>query len=184
ITSFPNLAEIASCGSLLAPMPRNIRVATALDPNYIMPNPVPFPQLRRWHFTTPPLGAWGTMSTIPTIRITAPAITHLRFSGLQKEKSFIDGLKAGLPETIQHVYVKPAGPSRPGGARGGRRLDPRDFTMELERLNRTESRFVLLPDYNADEATERCTIREWEERIDGGDGCWSLRERVFPDKPL
>ncbi|KZP14077.1 hypothetical protein FIBSPDRAFT_868685, partial [Athelia psychrophila] len=173
ITPFPRLAELASNGFPMLP------------PDYPLdsdgPNTTPCspcPQLRRWHLMELPWMLSG-QGGVATICATAPALTHLRFSDLQQESDFAYNLEDGLPGTIQHVYVKPAGPPAPGGWCGTPRIAYGSLMSGLKRLNLTDSRLVLLPAYKADETAGTFIMGEWEERVNGGDGCWSLRERVL-----
>ncbi|KZP30040.1 hypothetical protein FIBSPDRAFT_142097 [Athelia psychrophila] len=169
-TSFPQLAELASNGPVI-PVSHTIPELNTTPCS-------PYPKLRCWHLTGLHL-MWRGEGAFATIRTAAPAITHARFSGLREYSGFVSDMRAGLPETIQHFYVKPAG--LPAGWRGNARASYRNFRDGLKMLNLTDSRLVLLPEYRTDENFGTCTTSEWEERINGGDGCWSLRERVLPE---
>ncbi|KZP21335.1 hypothetical protein FIBSPDRAFT_860780, partial [Athelia psychrophila] len=114
-TPFPQLVELASNGFPIVP-----------DYSHTISGPSnaprgPCPQLRRWHLMQLPrvLRGQGGVATICT---TAPAITHLRFSGLQRESHFASDLKVGLPETIHYVYVKPERPLGRGRKGGTARI--------------------------------------------------------------
>ncbi|KZP14835.1 hypothetical protein FIBSPDRAFT_867969 [Athelia psychrophila] len=168
---FPRLVELASHSF---PPPRRSSSAS------IEPNVAPFPQLHRCYFMcTGPLGI--SEKRLGDIYITAPAITHLRFATLQLESCFASDLTATLSDTIQLVYVKPGAPPMYGGRR---KTSYQYLTSGLEELNRTDSRLVLLPAYLVDDPERPITTGEWEERINGGDGCWSLRERILADNNI
>ncbi|KZP14836.1 hypothetical protein FIBSPDRAFT_867970 [Athelia psychrophila] len=160
--------------------PRLIELESHSFPHHrIETNIAQFPQLRRWYYIHITYGAvTGNQHLINNIRVIAPAITHLRFSGLQVESLFASDLMAALPETIQLVYVKPA--ARPAYGRWRRPYYQR-FTAELEELNKIDNRLVLLPAYISNETASTSIVSDWEERINGGDGCWSLRERLLGD---
>ncbi|KZP12670.1 hypothetical protein FIBSPDRAFT_870045 [Athelia psychrophila] len=48
----------------------------------------------------------------------------------------------------------------------------------MDMNTRGDARFVLL--YPSSGYPERHTVGEWLERVGGGEGCWSLREKVLP----
>ncbi|KZP14827.1 hypothetical protein FIBSPDRAFT_867959 [Athelia psychrophila] len=169
-TPFPRLVELASHSF---PSPRRSS-RTAIEQDVAQ-----FPQLRRCHFVrTGRLGI--TEQRLGDIHIAAPAITHLRFSSLQLEANPAATLTAPLPETVQLVYVKPGAP--PVYYRGVKKPLYQYLTSLLEALNRADSRLVLLPAYVSDDLERPTITSEWEERINGGDGCWSLRERILADR--
>ncbi|KAF7969530.1 hypothetical protein HWV62_26971 [Athelia sp. TMB] len=165
-----------------------------------------FPKLHRWHLMTYPRRSKPDPFT--SITTLAPAITHLRFSNLEQEPFFPSDLKVALniavpwqpsshartrssrvgfhppispigrlPSSIQYVYVKPAAPPTPGGMCGTPVLSYRSLIGGLEVLRKSDSRIVLLPSYDS-YWEARCTSSDWEDRINGGDGCWSLREQI------
>lgn len=156
--SFPRLAELASNGFLRAPN------------GIAEPNPAPFPQVLRWHLMHYPY-MQGDPDVFANICVIAPAITHLHFSYLGVRLSFVSDLQARLPEIIQHVYLKLESQIAASRVHG-------IFTIRLKELNLTDTRIVLLPESKADGAVGTCTMDDWEEGINGGDWCWSLRERV------
>lgn len=179
-TTFPRLTNLTSDGFPLH----------YYDTEDDEPDPVLCPQLRRWHIigypeTFPRISRNDNFSVIAII---APSITHLRFSGIQKETFFAEDLETALglatevqgealhverlPKNIQRVYVKP-GPSPSGDTR----ISYANLMARLRQLNRSNNRFILLKAYKkADTIT--CTSNEWLGFINGGEGCWSLHERV------
>ncbi|KAF7969531.1 hypothetical protein HWV62_26973 [Athelia sp. TMB] len=196
---FPRLEELAS---------RSVPVQNPPSDSDVVQTPVVCPKLRRWHLMSLPTmqlprGGGDIFSTIATI---APSITDLFFSGLQLEIWFpshlniaFDGIQpqqsssstdsgrlstfnhpisciGRLPKSIENVYLKPAPAPGPGGRCDHPYMCYEGLKGEMEALSRADNRIVLLPSYIDHRA--RCTVSEWEERINGGDGCWSLRDRI------
>ncbi|KAF7981944.1 hypothetical protein HWV62_30729 [Athelia sp. TMB] len=195
---FPRLEELASSSFPIHDSPDDGNGPRAL---------AVCPKLRRWHLMSLPImqfrGREGDI--LSTIAAIAPSITHLFFSDFQQEILFPSDLKFALdviepqqssfrtvltytsglnqptsyigrlPKSIENVYVKPAPPPSPGRC-GYSYMCYESLKGDLEALSRTDSRIVLLPSYVDHRA--RCTVSGWEERIDGGDGCWSLHERI------
>lgn len=156
---FPRLVELASHRFPQHPIEHNIP---------------PFPQLRRWHCTLMLFGGvTKDQNMFGNMCITAPAITHVRFSGLQAGPNFAIALKVALPDTVQLVYAKPAA-SLP-------RRQRLNLALTLEELNKSDRRLVLLPGYIFRQNAKTFITGDWEKRINGGDGCWSLRERILAD---
>ncbi|KZP14822.1 hypothetical protein FIBSPDRAFT_101480 [Athelia psychrophila] len=183
--TFPRLSELTSDGYPLH--------------TWCAPDDVPAsalcPQLRRWHMVDYPANIFGLITTV------APSLTHLRFSGLQQDGAFPLDLKAALeivaerpnddfrageapdnrtgrlPDTIQSVYVQPA-KAPPRGPCGTVMMSYGQLMWGLQELNKAESRLVLLKEFNNDWG-RICTSSEWLDRINGGQGCWSLRDRIL-----
>ena len=150
----------------------------------------PCHQLRRMHIVQP-----HRSDLFGGIRNIAPSLTHLRFSGLQREvvklevaleiREEASRLTRGssvaiLPSSVQNIIVKPSGPP----ARRGTHAE--SYQTQLRRLNEMGERFVLLK-------AQDDTIyddSDWLDRIAGGDGCWSLADHanvtsqnlIFPPK--
>ena len=144
-------------------------------------------QLRRLH-----IGTIRSNDPFGCVRKLAPFLTHLRISGVKQECWFGPYLEEALgireeslppssrlPLTVQKVLVKPACPPEGGGCPGTSRALYDAVLSDLRYLNETEDRVILL---NAKEQwTPLQCIREkddWLDRVAGGEGCWSLTDRV------
>ncbi|KAF7981943.1 hypothetical protein HWV62_30727 [Athelia sp. TMB] len=187
---FPRLEELVS---------NDLPISNDRD---AMPTLALFPRLHHWHLMTYPRRSKPDVFT--AISTLAPIITHLRFSDLQQEAYFPSYLKVALditnsqqspsvvpmvgfhhlvshigrlPSSIESVYVKPAAPPAPGGMCGTPHTSYAHLIVGLEVLRKLDSRIVPLPSYN-NHLEPRCALSEWEGRINGGDGCWSLPERI------
>ncbi|KAF7973436.1 hypothetical protein HWV62_15126 [Athelia sp. TMB] len=148
------------------------------------------PQLRRWHLVRqPPTRLLVDMHNI------APAITHLRFSGLDQHNSlnfhFVAALgghipplndiwehpKHGLPKSLQKLYLQPV-------RQLSWEIDDDPPLTVLRNLNGVDSRLVLLKapagDYERGARYRICTSSEWQDCVNGGSECWSLSDRVPP----
>ncbi|KZP07846.1 hypothetical protein FIBSPDRAFT_875027 [Athelia psychrophila] len=171
-TSFPRLVELASHG-----FPINRKSPYDLIEQDI----TPFPQLLRWYYMHTAFIHIPALNPhdLADIHITAPMLTHLRLSINEEESYLPSALKASLPDTIQLVYVKPKAPYARWPA-----SDYRALMRGLEELNEADSRLVLLPAYTTHENPMYLVLGDWEERISGGDGCWSLRERILADSSV
>ncbi|KAF7968385.1 hypothetical protein HWV62_30655 [Athelia sp. TMB] len=186
--SFPRLEELTSDGFPLVP-----QILKESDVLFESDLPLPdsieitfqWPHLRRWHLTNFPY-MWGGCSVFGTIPIIAPAITHLRFSSLQQEASFGWDLEAALglatqqsgstsllPSTIQQVYVKLAPPPPSDGWCGTSAIAYEGLVDDLENLRNISSQVVLLGVEGPESRIS--TLAHWEDRVAGGEGCWSLR---------
>lgn len=202
---FPSLVELAKPGFPI--FPENTWAGTDTST-------VRFPQLRRWHLMNYPLSR--STNALAGIRDVAPGLIHLRISGIQGQESFVNDLRASmpeimhnvpvarsgifrgtgrgqhrepvpidpkvrLPESIQYIHLKPA--AYPSGARcGNPGMRYGELMWTLMRLNDTCKHVVLLPAYDTAEgyqAVRHSLSSDWEERINGGDGCWSLRDRII-----
>ena len=162
------------------------------------------PKLRRWHFTHYPLSTWAWIGddVIGTIRLIAPCITHVRFSdlyhpfGVSQQSRLVSSLNSALgldphrdslaqqpSETFEMVYAQPGVPPDIKEGLGAVRLMYDWLLMSLQNLNETDDRFVLLLP-RADEGRSLCAASVWEERINGGEGCWSLSESVQGGKEM
>ncbi|KAF7980016.1 hypothetical protein HWV62_40128 [Athelia sp. TMB] len=163
------------------------------------------PKLRRWHFIHYPLSAWAWISNdvIGTIRLIAPCITHVRFSDLyhpfgvsQQLSGLVSSLNSALgldpdrdplaqqpSETFEVVYAQPGVPPDIKAGLGAVRLMYDWLLMSLQNLNEADDRFVLLMP-RADDVVSLCAASVWEERINGGEGCWSLSESVRGGKKM
>ncbi|KZP14797.1 hypothetical protein FIBSPDRAFT_796367 [Athelia psychrophila] len=176
VLTFPRLTELTSYGF---PLP-------SLWLSDDKPTSALCPQLRRWHIMRfPPMDPLDVFETITTV---APSLTHLRFSGLQQNSSFARDLETALsgsngdsctgrlPASIQKVYVKPL-TAPPWGPCATAKMSYGQLMRGLEELNKADSRLVLLKKYKED-GERMCTSGEWLDRINGGQGCWSLRGRI------
>ncbi|KAF7968394.1 hypothetical protein HWV62_30673 [Athelia sp. TMB] len=185
--SFPRLEELTSDGFPLIPqIPKESDVL--FEPGFPLPDSIEitfqWPHLRRWHLTRFPY-MWGGCSVFGTIPIVAPAITHLRFSSLH-EASFCWDLEAALglatqesgntsllPSTIQQVYVKLAPPPPNDGWYGTGAIAYKGLVDGLENLRNISSQVVSLGVAEPESCIS--TLADWEDRVAGGEGCWSLR---------
>ncbi|KZP07821.1 hypothetical protein FIBSPDRAFT_875078 [Athelia psychrophila] len=141
------------------------------------------PALRHWNITTTPPLHFG-MTFFVRLSVLAPSLSHIRVTS----GCFIPGpgrimsnytrgsprLLASLPSGIQKLYVKPVTPVAPG--RIGSPAYIMRILMDLNALG--DARFVLLSPCVG--YRERYAVGEWLERVDGGEGCWSLREQILP----
>ncbi|KAF7981935.1 hypothetical protein HWV62_30711 [Athelia sp. TMB] len=160
------------------------------------PNVALCPKLRRWHLTSYPL-LWKEQDVFTIISNIAPSITHLRFSGLLPcHVDFPSHLKATLelieppqdvviekpkwpigilPATIVNIFVKPAAaPKNERFVWINPRVSYDILVRKLEILSRADRRVVVLQSEKGS-CQIRCTSGDFEERVNGGDGCWSLR---------
>lgn len=77
-----------------------------------------------------------------------------------------------LPSSIQKLYVRPANPPWRPGLHAS-------ILRTLKEINaRGDARFVLLSQDIGN--PERYIVKQWLERVDGGEGCWSFREMLLP----
>lgn len=172
---FPRLIELASYGFPYR-KPKGSRA----------PSHVSCPNLRRWHLISY-TGVWHGKDAFAHISIITPKITHLRFSDVPKSANFSSHFLAALslsasessqlskkeklPLTLESVLVKPAPYPKPGKC-GTPGIVHGRFVRELGRLHQIDNRIVLLPPNRSDEGKQKCTVQEWEERLNGGEGCW------------
>ncbi|KAF7981960.1 hypothetical protein HWV62_30761 [Athelia sp. TMB] len=201
VGSFPRLVEMTSDG--LPGLAESFETGDE-------PTRPPCPRLRRWHLVC-------QLRTHPTTLLIylhniAPAITHLRFSRFQQNREnnnhhFLaalgvptDGLSdrwdlptRELPASVR-LYLKPFERATwthmsTSGPYDGIGNNP--CMVALRHLNDVDSRMVLLRAPTcAEENWVRfgiCTAREWQERVNGDDECWSVSDRVppkaFPRRP-
>ncbi|KAF7979708.1 hypothetical protein HWV62_41050 [Athelia sp. TMB] len=196
LLTFPRLEELASGPRLIPDSAGNSDIAQTL---------VICPKLRHWHIACGSFMQFRGrerefFSTIATI---APSITHLLFSGLQQEfEWFPSHLKVALdmiepqqsssraafsevnqltshvgrlPKSIESVYLRPAPPPARGDRFDHQLMWYERLMGNLEALSRASSCIVLLPSCINHQA--RCMMSEWEERINGAEGWWDLRDR-------
>lgn len=148
-----------------------------------------FPVLDYWNITFERfmLDCPGVLACIPTV---APSLSHLRVVGnigpLHRDlsRALATGSQCNqgeisIPPSIKKIYMKPL--TKPLNLRSPGNILHERFVQGLKQLNELgDARFVLLLPYHLGE--ERYTVEEWLERVNGGGGCWSLRDRVPPSK--
>lgn len=152
---------------------------------------VPCQRLRRLHI----IGDIRMGSPFTCVGKLAPLLTHLRISGVQNPRWFGSSLERALgigegmeilaqnrplygrlPLSVQQVLVKLANPPEDGGHPGMPWASYDAVSGVLLYLNETEDRVILL---KAEEHLECiCEEDDWLDRVAGGEGCWSLRDRV------
>jgi hypothetical protein len=151
----------------------------------------PCHQLRRLNVVQP-----HTSNLFGGICDIAPFLTHLHFSGIQRESDLVDKLEvalgiteashaqtrrssaAQLPSSVQKIIAKPAGPPAPTGWCGTHAASYEYLMTELRRLNEEDDdRFVLLDAKDNTRSPQRIDD-EWLDRVAGGEGCWSISDVV------
>lgn len=171
---FPRLRELQSDGLSL----RHSTVSSSY--------PI-YPVLRYWNINTvPPPSLNGValaanwITFLPSI---APSLSHFQVpeycfmpDNILEDfartllgvalQSHGGGESSPLPMSVEKVFVKPRASSIMGSL--------------LRPMNkRGDARFVLLPLYRWDEPSYG--LEAWLDRVDGGEGCWSLRDRLLPE---
>lgn len=165
-----------------------------------------YPRLQRWHLVSySDTWAWKRPEKFTAISTFAPCITHLMFSDLPVEADFPSDLAVALgvaippgclpkcaiplymrgqsaatvgklPSSTERVYLNPR--ARPSSHDNPQyHFSYAELITGLEALHGLDSRIVLLQSY-ANQQEIRFTESEWEERVNGGDGFWSLCDRI------
>ena len=142
-----------------------------------------------------------TNTLFESIASHTPSLTHLHFSGIQRRETFFvtdlevafgtreespvhSGLIRRLPtarllSSVQKVFMKPAGPPAHTEWCGTHAADYEDLLQDLYILNGKEDRLVLLKEQDKlTESLQHDDETDWLNRVAGGEGCWSVDERI------
>ncbi|KDQ63968.1 hypothetical protein JAAARDRAFT_52022 [Jaapia argillacea MUCL 33604] len=182
----------------LPPLP-NLRELTICGDWHETTTSFSFPSLRRLHL----LGPYCSESDIQLLIQSAPALTHLRLSGLEERMDLSSFIKSilGVPSDdylasssssprpihLERLLVHPRNPTRFGcGFAHGCYLNKLHGIQQLLE-GHTEGKGVLLQSKVWDRDFDSEIDREkelWVSRMSGGLGCWDESSRVVPDQPV
>jgi len=190
--SLPRLKELTTNGIFLSEQGDQISTLT-LEPCH---------ELRRLHvsqsiyiddYDSELFGRIGTL---------APALTHLRLSAVEGGNYFFPPtLQAALQPLLEHIgnqsqtcalpasltKVLVQGNPPPRFGRCGSSLIEYDYLLEsLWGLQERDGRIVLLKHKEREEQTDLWQLpdglSDWRDRLDGGEGCWDLDDRLLLEK--
>ncbi|KDQ62356.1 hypothetical protein JAAARDRAFT_170677 [Jaapia argillacea MUCL 33604] len=183
----------------LPPLP-NLRELTICGDWHETTTSFSFPSLRRLHL----LGPYYAESDIQLLIQSAPALTHLRLTGLEESMDLSSYIKSifGVPSDdsfassssppsrpihLERLVVQPRNPTRFGcGFAYGCYLNKLHVVRQLLE-GHLEGKGVLLQSrvWDMDFDSEIDREKElWVSRMSGGLGCWDESSRVVPDQPI
>jgi len=191
--SLPRLKELTTNGIFVFRQLEGDQITLTLEPCH---------ELRRLHVSQPIFIDYYDLELFGHIGRLAPSLTHLRLSAPRGSHTFPLTLQAALQPLLEHIgnqsqtCTLPASltkvlvqsePPRRVSKCGTPRIRYYHMLESLRVLQERDGRIVLLKHKREGEAGLSQLsdgLSDWRDRVDGGEGCWNLDDRLLEQKNL